>query len=61
MRRPEHARPAFPARTHRAVFERMLAKHPNWDMRDEFRRFVERKEAEENEWHQYDESRKAKR
>jgi hypothetical protein len=39
----------------------MLAKHPNWDMRDEFRRFVERKEAEENEWHQYDESRKAKR
>lgn len=61
MRRPKHARAAFPARVHRAVFDRMIAKHTNWGMRDEYLRFVERKEAEEAEWVRYDESRKVKR
>jgi hypothetical protein len=60
MRRPQHPRATFPARVHRTVFERMMAKYPNWDMGDEYRRFVERKEAEENEWMQYDQSRKTK-
>lgn len=54
MKRPKHARAAFPARVHRTVFDRMMTKYPNWGMEDEYRRFVECKEAEENEWVHYD-------